>query len=54
MQALVGLLWIVIVVALLFWLLGLLFHIGGALIHLALVIAIILLIVNLAQRGRLR
>ncbi|MHB1572307.1 MAG: lmo0937 family membrane protein [Solirubrobacteraceae bacterium] len=47
-----NLLWTVIVVLFAFWLLGLLFHIGGALIHLVLVVAIILIVINfLTGRG---
>ncbi len=47
-----NLLWTVIVVLFAFWLLGLLFHIGGALIHLILVVVVILIVVNfLTGRG---
>ncbi len=47
-----NLLWTVVVVLVAFWLLGLLFHIGGALIHLILVVAIILIVINfLTGRG---
>jgi len=47
-----NLLWTVIVILVAFWLLGLLFHIGGALIHLILVVAIILVVINfLTGRG---
>ncbi|NNM99999.1 MAG: lmo0937 family membrane protein [Candidatus Eremiobacteraeota bacterium] len=42
-----NLLWTIIVVLFAFWLLGFLFHIGGALIHLVLVVVVILIIVNL-------
>ncbi|MGC8484500.1 MAG: lmo0937 family membrane protein [Candidatus Baltobacteraceae bacterium] len=42
-----NLLWTIIVVLFAFWLIGLLFHIGGALIHLVLVVVVILIVVNL-------
>ncbi len=41
-----NLLWTVIVVLFAFWLLGLLFHIGGALIHLILVVVVITIVVK--------
>ncbi|MBV8117581.1 MAG: lmo0937 family membrane protein [Candidatus Eremiobacteraeota bacterium] len=46
-------LWAIIVVLVVLWLLGFLaFHIGGGLIHILIVIALILLVVNLAtNRG---
>ena len=45
----VGILWAIIVVLVVLWLLGwLAFHIGGGLIHILIVIALILLVVNLA------
>jgi hypothetical protein len=44
-----GILWAIIVVLVVLWLLGFLaFHIGGGLIHILIVIALILLVVNLA------
>ena len=44
-----GILWTIIVVLVVLWLLGFLaFHVGGGLIHLLIVIALILLVVNLA------
>ncbi len=47
-----GLLWGIICVVFAFWVLGLLFHIGGGLIHIALVVVVILVIVNiLTGRG---
>ena len=48
-----GILWAIIVVLVVLWLLGFLaFHIGGGLIHILIVIALILLVVNLAtNRG---
>lgn len=42
-----GLLWAIITVLFIFWLLGLVMHIGGGLIHLLIVIALGLLIYNL-------
>ena len=43
-----GLLWVIIVVLIIFWLLGFAaFHIGGGLIHILIVVAIILVIYNL-------
>ncbi len=42
-----GLLWTLIVLFVVVWLLGFLFHIGGALIHLVLVVAVVLLVINL-------
>jgi hypothetical protein len=45
-----GILWAIIVVLFVLWLLGwLAFHIGGGLIHILIVIALILLVVNLAS-----
>lgn len=40
-------LWIIFVILLALWLVGLIAHIGGALIHILLVIAAIVLIINL-------
>jgi hypothetical protein len=40
-------LWTIIGLLLLFWLIGLVAHIGGGLIHLLLVIAVIVLVVRL-------
>lgn len=48
-----GLLWIIIVALLVFWVLGLVAHIGGGLIHILLVIALIIFIINLIT-GRKR
>ena len=42
-----GLLWAVISILFVFWLLGLVLHIGGGLIHILLVIAVIALVFNL-------
>ncbi|HET7627673.1 MAG TPA: lmo0937 family membrane protein [Bacillales bacterium] len=44
-------LWFIIIVLIILWLFGFTIHIGGGLIHLLLVIALIVLIVQLA-RGR--
>ncbi|MDW0110137.1 lmo0937 family membrane protein [Sporosarcina aquimarina] len=41
------LLWIIIVALIVFWVLGLVFKIGGGLIHILLVIALIVFILNL-------
>ncbi|MYL32250.1 lmo0937 family membrane protein [Pontibacillus yanchengensis] len=42
-------LWTILIVLLILWLLGFSLQIGGGIIHLLLVIALILLIVNLAK-----
>lgn len=42
-----SILWTVVVVLVVLWLLGFLFHIGGALIHLLLIVALIVLLYNL-------
>jgi hypothetical protein len=47
-------LWTLIVLLVLFWALGLGFHIAGGIIHLLLVIAVVLLIVNLLSGRRSR
>ena len=49
-----GILWGIVVVLVVFWLLGFIFHIAGSLIHILLVIAVIVLIYNLitSQRNR--
>lgn len=41
------LLWVVAVVLVVFWLLGLMFHVAGKVIHLLLVVALILIVFNL-------
>jgi hypothetical protein len=46
--------WVIIIILIIFWLLGLFTHFLGGLIHILLVIAIILLIVWLVQRVRTR
>lgn len=45
-------LWLIIVLLLVLWLLGFGFHVGGTLIHALLVLALVLLIVNLATRKK--
>jgi hypothetical protein len=45
-------LWTIIVILLILWLLGFSFHVGGGLIHIVLVIAVIVLIFNLASGRR--
>ena len=49
-----NLLWIVALILLILWLLGLVTHFLGGLIYILLVIAIIFLIIWLAQRVRFR
>ncbi|MBD7907390.1 MULTISPECIES: lmo0937 family membrane protein [Sporosarcina] len=46
------LLWIIIVALIAFWLLGLVFKIGGGLIHILLVIALIVFILNMISGRR--
>ncbi len=45
-------LWTVVVILVVLWLLGLIFHIAGGLIHILLVVALIVLIYNLITRSR--
>ena len=47
-----GLLWLVLVVILVLWLIGLLASVGGSLIHLLLVVALVILIINLISGRR--
>ncbi len=49
-----SILWGVIVLLVLFWILGLVFHIAGGLIHILLVIAVIILLYNLFVGSRAR
>ena len=49
-----GILWGVVVVLVILWLLGFIFHIAGGLIHLLLVLALIVLIYNLIMSNRSR
>ncbi len=44
-----GILWGIITLLFAFWVLGLVFHIGGGLIHLLLVIAVIMVIINVVS-----
>ena len=44
-----NLLWLIIIILVLMWIGGLSFHIGGGLIHLLIVIAVIILIIQLAS-----
>ena len=46
------LLWIIIVALIVFWLLGLVFKIGGGLIHILLVVALIVFILNMITGRR--
>lgn len=45
-------LWTIFAILIVLWLVGLLGHIGGSLIHILLVVAVIMLIVNLASGKR--
>ena len=47
-----GILWLVLVVLLALWLIGLVANIGGGLIHLLLVVAVIVLLYNLLTSRR--
>ncbi len=47
-----SILWTVVVILVVLWLLGLIFHIAGAFIHILLVVALIVLIYNLITRSR--
>ncbi|HEU5228498.1 MAG TPA: lmo0937 family membrane protein [Ktedonobacteraceae bacterium] len=49
-----GILWGVVVVLVVLWLLGFIFHIAGGLIHLLLILAVIVLIYNLIMSNRSR
>jgi TctA family transporter len=49
-----GILWAIVVILFIFWLLGFLFHVGGALIHIILVVVLILVIFNLLTGRGLR
>ena len=51
-MSLSGLLWLVIVVLVALWLIGLVANIGGGLIHILLVIALIVIVVNLLTGRR--
>ena len=45
-------LWTILVILMILWLLGFSFHIAGSLVHLLLVVALVLLIINLATGRR--
>ena len=47
-----NILWTIITILFVFWLVGLVMHIGGGLIHFALVVAAVLFVVNLLTRNR--
>ncbi len=47
-----SILWTIITVLFVFWLIGLVAHIGGGLIHILLVLALILLVYNLVTKGK--
>jgi hypothetical protein len=47
-------LWIIVIILLIFWLLGLVTHFLGGLIYILLVIALILAIIWLVQRVRIK
>ncbi|AIS62189.1 lmo0937 family membrane protein [Listeria ivanovii] len=47
-----GLIWGIIVILLVVWLIGIIFHIAGGLINILLVIVLILVIWNLIQMAR--
>jgi hypothetical protein len=47
-----SILWTVVVVLVVLWLLGFIFHVAGGFIHILLVIALIVLIYNLVTRSR--
>jgi hypothetical protein len=42
-----GILWTIITILFVFWLLGLVLHIGGGLIHILIVVAVVLFVFNL-------
>ena len=47
-------LWVIVIILLVFWLLGLVTHVLGGLIYILLVIALILAIIWLVQRVKIR
>jgi hypothetical protein len=49
-----GILWGIVVVLVVLWLLGFLFHVAGGLIHLLLIVAAIVLVYNLIASARSR
>lgn len=46
-MSLTGVLWAILVLLLLFWVLGLVFQVGGSLINLLLVVGLVILVYNL-------
>jgi 4-hydroxybenzoate polyprenyltransferase len=51
-RTLAGILWLVLVVLIVLWLIGLVANIGGGLIHVLLVVAVIVLLYNLLMSRR--
>jgi len=49
---LVGILWAIVVIVVILWLLGFIFHIAGSFIHILLIIAIIIAVYNLVMGNR--
>ncbi|HKV57048.1 MAG TPA: lmo0937 family membrane protein [Ktedonobacteraceae bacterium] len=47
-----SILWTVVVILVILWLLGLIFHVAGGLVWILLVVALIVLIYNLLTRSR--
>jgi Family of unknown function (DUF5670) len=47
-----NMLWTIAIVLIVLWALGLLTHVAGGLIHLLLIVAVIMIVLNLVQRGR--
>ena len=45
-------LWVILVLLIVLWLLGLVVKVGGALIHLLLVVALVILVINLLSGRR--
>ena len=52
MGGLVGILWAIVVIVVILWLLGFIFHIAGSFIHILLIIAIIIAVYNLVMGNR--
>jgi len=50
MGGLVNIIWTLIVLLVIFWIVGLVAHIGGALIHVVLLVAVVLFVFNLLTR----
>ncbi len=47
-----GLLWLLVVIVLAFWLLGLVANVAGGFIHLLLIVALVLIVINLLSGRR--